>query len=85
MNYDSDDETKTNSIFFNLLFQKRVMIKRHNYFYKPIADTPFSLGVALPETYGMFELDLELELKHAHMEDNGKFHSFLHNNSNSLI
>jgi len=52
-------------------FQKRVTIRRHNYFYKPIDGTPFSLGLALPEGYGMFELQAEQEIKLAII--NGKF------------
>ncbi|XP_023289620.1 voltage-dependent calcium channel subunit alpha-2/delta-3 isoform X2 [Orussus abietinus] len=44
---------------------KRVVIRRHNYFYTPIEGTPFSLGLALPENYGMYELLAEQEIKHA--------------------
>lgn len=51
--------------------QKRVTIRRHNYFYKPIEGTPFSLGLALPEGYGMFEVRAEKEIKLAIV--NGKF------------
>ncbi|XP_017760410.1 PREDICTED: voltage-dependent calcium channel subunit alpha-2/delta-3 isoform X1 [Eufriesea mexicana] len=44
---------------------RRVTIRRHNYFYKSIEGTPFSLGLALPEGYGMFELLAEHEIKRA--------------------
>ncbi|XP_058802491.1 voltage-dependent calcium channel subunit alpha-2/delta-3 isoform X2 [Phymastichus coffea] len=45
---------------------KRVSIRRHNYYYKKIEDTPFSLGLALPEGYGMYELHAEQEIRHTH-------------------
>ncbi|XP_076758290.1 voltage-dependent calcium channel subunit stolid isoform X2 [Xylocopa sonorina] len=44
---------------------RRVTIRRHNYFYKPIEGTPLSLGIALPEGYGMFQVLAEQEIKHA--------------------
>ncbi|XP_024938737.1 voltage-dependent calcium channel subunit alpha-2/delta-4 isoform X2 [Cephus cinctus] len=44
---------------------KRVIIRKHNYFYKSIERTPFSLGLALPEGYGMYELLAEQEIKHS--------------------
>ncbi|XP_046753352.1 voltage-dependent calcium channel subunit alpha-2/delta-4 isoform X1 [Diprion similis] len=44
---------------------KRVTLRRHKYFYMPIEGTPFSLGLALPEGYGMYELLAEQEIKHA--------------------
>lgn len=59
-------------------FQKRVTIRRHNYFYTPIEGTPFSLGLALPEGYGMFELRAEHEIKLAIV--NGKFFILLLHN-----
>ncbi|XP_078047218.1 voltage-dependent calcium channel subunit stolid isoform X3 [Augochlora pura] len=44
---------------------RRVTIRQHKYFYKSIEGTPFSLGLALPDGYGMFELLAEQEIKHA--------------------
>lgn len=40
-------------------------MRRHKYFYIPIEGTPFSLGLALPEGYGMYEFLAEQEIKHA--------------------
>ncbi|KAL7299673.1 hypothetical protein TKK_0007430 [Trichogramma kaykai] len=45
---------------------RRVSVRRHNYFYEPIKGTPFSLGLVLPEGYGMYELHAEQEIRHAH-------------------
>lgn len=54
------------SVLKNASFsQRRVSIRRHKYFYKPIENTPFSLGIALPEGYGMFELHAEQEIRHS--------------------
>lgn len=53
--------------------QKRVTIRRHKYFYKPIDGTPFSLGIALPEGYGMFEFRAEEEIKHSYY--NGEYYN----------
>lgn len=39
--------------------------RSHKYFYNPIEGTPFSLGVAIPEGYGMYELLAEQEIKHS--------------------
>ncbi|KAG8330702.1 Voltage-dependent calcium channel subunit alpha-2/delta-4 [Homalodisca vitripennis] len=46
---------------------KRVTIRRHKYFYHPIDDTPFSLGLALPDGYGMYEVLAEQEIKLSHI------------------
>ncbi|KAK6642402.1 hypothetical protein RUM43_003904 [Polyplax serrata] len=44
---------------------KRVMSRRHRYFYNAIDGTPFSLGIAIPEGYGMYEVLGEQEIKHS--------------------
>ncbi|XP_021912833.1 voltage-dependent calcium channel subunit alpha-2/delta-3 isoform X6 [Zootermopsis nevadensis] len=45
---------------------KRVTTRRHKYFYNAIEGTPFSLGLAIPEGYGMYEVLGEREIKHSH-------------------
>ncbi|VVC44398.1 Hypothetical protein CINCED_3A000365 [Cinara cedri] len=42
---------------------RRVFTRKYKYFYHPIDDTPYSLGIALPESYGMYELLGEEEIK----------------------
>uniref|UniRef100_A0A6P7F144 Voltage-dependent calcium channel subunit alpha-2/delta-3 isoform X2 n=1 Tax=Diabrotica virgifera virgifera TaxID=50390 RepID=A0A6P7F144_DIAVI len=44
---------------------RRVTTRRNKYFYNPIEGTPFSLGLAIPEGYGMYELLAEQEIKHS--------------------
>ncbi|CAH1121282.1 unnamed protein product [Ceutorhynchus assimilis] len=44
---------------------RRVTTRRYKYFYNRIEGTPFSLGLAIPEGYGMYELVAEQEIKHA--------------------
>ncbi|XP_050313474.1 voltage-dependent calcium channel subunit alpha-2/delta-4 [Anthonomus grandis grandis] len=44
---------------------RRVTTRRYKYFYNRIEGTPFSLGLAIPEGYGMFELLAEQEIKHS--------------------
>lgn len=41
------------------------------YFYGPIDGTPFTLGIALPDKYGMLELNSQEEIRHSHQ--NGKY------------
>ncbi|XP_059481802.1 voltage-dependent calcium channel subunit alpha-2/delta-3 isoform X2 [Neocloeon triangulifer] len=43
--------------------QRRVASRRQKYFYKGIDGTPFTLGIALPEGYGMHEVLAEQEIK----------------------
>ncbi|XP_050440544.1 voltage-dependent calcium channel subunit alpha-2/delta-3 isoform X2 [Adelges cooleyi] len=42
---------------------RRVTTRKYKYFYHPIEDTPFTLGIALPEGYGMYEVLGEEEIK----------------------
>lgn len=57
--------------------------RRNKYFYNPIEGTPFSLGLAIPDGYGMYELIAEQEIKRSDKNgnDNEKiettFHIFL--------
>ncbi|XP_045481988.1 voltage-dependent calcium channel subunit alpha-2/delta-3 isoform X2 [Harmonia axyridis] len=44
---------------------RRVATRRYKYFHKPIEGTPYSLGLAIPEGYGMMELLAEQEIKHS--------------------
>jgi hypothetical protein len=44
-----------------------VTTRRHKYFYNAIEGTPFSLGLAIPEGYGMYEVLGEQEIKHSHV------------------
>lgn len=50
------------------------MSRRHRYFYNAIDGTPFSLGLAVPEGYGMYEVRGTLEVKHSPV--NGRFQFF---------
>ncbi|CAG9828462.1 unnamed protein product [Diabrotica balteata] len=53
---------------------RRVTTRRNKYFYNPIEGTPFSLGLAIPEGYGMYELLAEQEIKHS--QKNGMIVTF---------
>lgn len=41
------------------------------YFYGPIDGTPFTLAIALPDKYGMYELNSQEEIRHSHQ--NGEY------------
>lgn len=53
---------------------KRISLRSLRYFYGPIEGTPFSLALALPEKYGMHELNAQQEIRHSHI--NGTWGSF---------
>ncbi|RZF45628.1 hypothetical protein LSTR_LSTR010579 [Laodelphax striatellus] len=50
---------------------RRVTTRRHKYFYHPIEGTPFSLGLALPDGYGMYQVlgEQEIKLSHANVTE----------------
>ena len=39
--------------------------RKHKYFYRSIENTPFSLGLVLPNGYGLYEVIAEQEIKHS--------------------
>lgn len=43
--------------------QKRVITRTNSYYYGPIEDTPFSLAISLPEPYGHYRVDGQIEVK----------------------
>ncbi|XP_031622990.1 voltage-dependent calcium channel subunit alpha-2/delta-4 [Contarinia nasturtii] len=45
---------------------KRVSTRTQRYFYGPIDGTPFTLAIALPDKYGMYELSSQEEIRHSH-------------------
>lgn len=54
--------------------------RRNKYFYNPIEGTPFSLGLAIPDGYGMYELIAEQEIKRSDKNgnDNEKIETTVH-------
>lgn len=47
-----------------------ITLKCFRYFYGPIEGTQFSLGLALPERYGLHELVSQQEIRHSHVNGN---------------
>lgn len=45
------------------ILQRRIGSYSYKYFFHPIYDTPFSLGIALPMDYGIYEVIAEEEVK----------------------
>lgn len=43
--------------------QRRVTTRTNSYHYGPIEDTPFSLAISLPEPYGKYRVDGQIEVK----------------------
>lgn len=54
---------RTTNRVFAIPFQRRISFRTYKYFFHPIYDTPFSLGIALPTDYGMYEIVAEEEVK----------------------
>ena len=44
-------------------YQKRVITRTNSYYYGPIEGTPFSLAISLPEPYGHYRVDGQIEVK----------------------
>lgn len=53
-------------------WQKRATLRTLDYFYHPLVNTPFTLGIALPQDYGQFRVDGELNPQKERTM-NGKF------------
>jgi len=52
------------------IFQKRVVTRVNNYIYGKIDFTPFSLAIVLPEPYGSYRVEGQVEVKVKHKEEN---------------
>ncbi len=44
------------------IVQKRATVRTQDYFYHPLSNTPFTLGIALPRDYGKFRVKGEVEV-----------------------
>ena len=58
----------------NVLFQlsqKRATVRTQDYFYHPLVNTPFTLGIVLPRDYGRFRVNGKIEVSLT--EYNSKF------------
>ncbi|XP_049277922.1 voltage-dependent calcium channel subunit alpha-2/delta-4 isoform X1 [Anopheles funestus] len=55
------------TVLAHLDTMKRVSLRFQKYFYGPIDGTPFSLGIALPDSYGVHELNAQQEIRHSHI------------------
>ncbi|XP_071450777.1 voltage-dependent calcium channel subunit alpha-2/delta-3 isoform X1 [Hetaerina americana] len=56
------------SIKYHYDDMKRVSRLRRRYYYAPIANTPFTLVVAIPEQYGMYRVHAVEEIRRSHAE-----------------
>ena len=45
-----------------IFLQKRATVRTQDYFYHPISNTPFTLGIALPRDYGKYRVKGEVEV-----------------------
>lgn len=51
--------------------QKRATVRTQDYFYHPLVNTPFTLGIVLPRDYGRFRVNGKIEVSLT--EYNSKF------------
>ena len=56
-------------------FQKRATIRTQDYFYHPLVNTPFSLGIVLPRDYGRFRVNGKIEVSLAEYNSKSSFNS----------
>lgn len=53
-------------------FQKRATVRTQDYFYHPLSNTPFTLGIALPRDYGKYRIKGEVEVTLAKFNSKSK-------------
>ena len=52
------------------IIQKRGTVRTQDYFYHPLVNTPFTLGIAMPRDYGKYRVEGQVEIALA--DFNGK-------------
>ena len=49
----------------SFFLQKRATLRTLDYFYHPLVNTPFTLGIALPQEYGKWRVDGKIDVVNA--------------------